>query len=307
MGQSKIWTGEKLFQEAFIDLGSPINDETSVQARELVNRACQDVSNLFYPIMVSAFMAEPETVSITTSGVNHSSGTGAWAAATNLLTFVGMYANFTVNDVGKLVFMRVSHDGWFGHISGFVDGDNVKLASATSMWPLPTTDQTVDEFTVFNTTPTADEIDISDLPIMRSEISRVVLESSNLDDPCIPLTRDQFVAFRADDIKYSKRIAYIIEGNKLRLKKGIIEYGTLTIHYPKTPTPINELTDYIDLPDGPAISIVLTRLEILMAKRLGMQLNLSQELANQVQTLYQVFNATTNETNNKEKVSALSQ
>jgi hypothetical protein len=307
MTLSKIWTGQKLFNEAFSNVGSPLNSIVIVQARELINRACQDVSDLFYPIMASAFMAEPETLSIATSGVNHSSGTGTWTAATTLLTFAGMYSNFTADDVGKLVFMRVSHDGWFAYISDFIDGDNVNLVSATSMWPLPTTDKTVDEVLVFNTTPTADEIDISSLPIMRSEISRVVLESSNLDDPCLPLTRDQFVAFRADDIKYSQRIVYVIEGNKLRLKRGTVEYGTLTIHYPKNSTPIDELTDYIDLPDGPAISIALARLEILMAKRIGMQLNLSQELTSQVQALYQAFNATINENTNKEKVAALSQ
>jgi len=137
--------------------------------------------------------------------------------------------------------------------------------------------------------------------------AREVLESTSIERPCEALSVDELVAFRPGANQNKFRIVYAHQANKLLLRKGdsVASFGTLTYTFPRLSDEVAADADTIDLPDGSAIRIALLRLKVIVAQRIGLNIQIAEEMNAELQGLYSAFQATLSEEEKKEKVEAL--
>lgn len=302
---SKQWTAKEFFNHVRSEVGD-VNPVLYAQRFRLINTVQGSVASLFYRLMIDAYMT-PALLANDQTG-NYSTSGGSWTVSTSVLTGA-MSLPFTSADVGKWVFFCGSDGTYYNglisacmHAAGVkVIGQNLPISdygkelrpapdiASIIMMPLLGTDAVIDLSTL---TPA----------IMRTgEQEKVTLEST-VTTAVLPLSLDEFRTFRTS--RDANSIAFTLEGEQLRLKKGtgLTSYGALILHYPRVPIDVNMNDDYIDLPDGPAVSIAM---ELLKARYLTKKKPDPNALRELVSGLYNQFGAMAATEEIKKKVESL--
>lgn len=264
MALSKRWTAELVYKHAAAQFGD-MDPVAYADRFNIVNLAQFTVVSNFYGLMSAAYMT-PVTLTLTdivkfaTAGNANFTLLGSVLAASSV-TFVPV-------DVGKMVVMRKGTSGWLGTILSYVDPNTVTLYGPQ----LPTSDQAaLDEFMALDTSVTGAVLDISTLPIMRAGGPQVKLELECTGTTFLDtVSAEKYRTFRASDpVNYTKVVWYV-SGNYIYVAWGdglTSGPGTFTLRFPRVPIDVGADTDYVDLPDGAPIQLLLVVVKRMLDNR----------------------------------------
>jgi len=155
----------------------------------------------------------------------------------------------------------------------------------------------------FTATVTAtNEIDLSSqggskIRLMRlgAQTQIVVESSASTKKPCIAVSMDEYLAFRTTDLHNRMDIIWTLEGEKILLKQGsgistVFTSQTIIVHYPAIPTDVTADADLVDIADGPAVEIAITKAKMILGERFpSLKKDYTRELKELVASLYQNF------------------
>jgi hypothetical protein len=242
-------------------------------------------------------------MSLVTTGKYYSSG-GAWSASTSTLVAT-MDTDFTANDVQKMVMFRIGSYVYAGVITSVID----TITAVVSGDNLPGGDASVDDVLVAPTVWSSDGISIANIPIMRSALLKLRLDSS-ITDTIDMVSLEEIRRFDSTSAQNRNKIVYNINGDLILMKKGssLTTYGTMVVRYPRIPYAVNSDDDLLDIPDGAPFNILLTALKGTLSERYGgdTRKNFSDQLTSQVAQLLNTFGVTRSTEEIKEAVTALS-
>lgn len=283
---SRDWTVQRFMDHALIEFGGAVdkNSPAYVQRHEIVNQTQSTTVNIFYDLVSNSYLTEI-TILPDTTGRYTSAGAGTWTAATKTLTFVGMNTDFGSGDVGKTIVFRVGALVYIGQVTAYVSGDAVKVDGHN----LPSTDQVVDYVMLSSSTPTGNNISLVGLRLMRTAVTKMVLESTET-ETVNAISEDEIRTWQTNGPKNKKTIVWSLVGDQINLRKGddLTTYGTFTLYYPRVPINVTADTDYLDIPDGALVDIALIKAQTMIARRtpgVGI-LDKSAELGLLIQSLY---------------------
>jgi len=121
-----------------------------------------------------------------------------------------------------------------------------------------------------------------------------------------PVTLEEMQRFQTADPRHPNKIIWCYSGDYLLLKTPLASYGSLVLWYPRVPQEPSSDTDYIDLPDGPAIELAMALLRKMIAERfLAGAVKNDQEIAAGVQSMAENYGLQMNKEDVKRKVEAL--
>lgn len=285
MALSKLWTVTKFFNHARSVMPA-MNPLQYAQRFELVNLAQTFVPSQFSFIMAPAYMTDT-LIAADTSGLY---GDGTFTFSTLRLTLTTRSADFNAADVGKTIVFRIASAFYVATIGSWVSTSVVTLSGSS----LPGADGTVAEAMMVPSLVSSDFVDLSSLspPMMRTgEQVKVTLESTATKDVA-ELTRSELNVWQTTNPNQQSTIGYCLEGSKIFLVKGagLTSYGTLSLHYPRVPIEVLDDTDYIDLPDGPAVNLALIYLRRMMTPPVDAN-RYSAEIQENVRALISSFGA----------------
>jgi len=129
--------------------------------------------------------------------------------------------------------------------------------------------------------------------MMGVAMDKIELECSVADNRhARPLSLSEFLAFRASAPKNRYRVVMHLIKDRIMLNKGLglTNYDVLHLHYPAQPERIESPKDLVDVPDGPAIEIVILKGKKIVAGRLKMpEKDYGQEAEKLIKNLYEQF------------------
>ena len=270
----------------------------------LINRAVEAVVGEFYALMSNDYMT-PMVVLDDVIG-RYSTAAGNFYVMSSEVS-ITMDSSFASFDVGKLIVFRSGSNVYIGFISAVQSTSTVRVSGDV----LPLTDTTVDYCMVAATTISTNVISLSSLSIMRmGQQVRMILESSALPNHvCTPATVEELNMFRTSNRHNLNKIVFAYSGDELLLKKGdsLTNYGTMTLRYPRTPTPVSSDTHYVDIPDSTPIAIAILYLRKLLAQRLKIEIKpVESEMVSLIGNLLQSYGVTAKMEEIQKKVEALS-
>jgi hypothetical protein len=302
MGLSRKWQAGAFFQNAIAPLAELDRIQLAwVQRFELINIVQLKVVSAFYAPMAAAYMTP--AVLQTDNVANYSIGAATWTLASRRLSAPNMQFGFSSTDVGKTVGFRSGASSYLGIIDSFVNTGIVTLTGNA----LPLTDlASIDDIMTYGTRVSSDIIALAGLSIMRAgDQIKLNLESSATTD-VIPVTLEELQHFKTTDPRHSKAILWCYSGDYLLLRTALSNYGTLLLRYPRVPQEPFYDTDYLDLPDGPAVDLAMTLLRKLIADRfLTSKIEMMNEIASGVEAVAQNYGLQVNKEDMKRKVEAL--
>lgn len=301
MALSRKWTAAQFFQNAVAPLAELDRIPLAwVQRYELINLVQLQVVSAFYAPMAAGYMT-PVALQVDTV-INYSTGASTWTGATRRLTAT-MNTNFASTDIGKTVMLRSGTAGYMGTIDSFVSTTIVTITGNA----LPAGNlASIDDIMVINTTISNDLISLAGLSIMRAgDQVKLHLESSATTD-VDPVTLEEMQRYQTTDPRHPHKIIWCYSGDFLLLKTPLASYGSLVLWYPRVPQEPSADTDYIDLPDGPAIDLAQALLRKMIAERfLAGAVKNPQEIAAGVQAMADNYGLQMNKEDMKRKVEAL--
>jgi hypothetical protein len=156
-------------------------------------------------------------------------------------------------------------------------------------------------------TVTGDKASIATLKIMPGHLNRCVLKSSAT-VYTEAKSMEELIAFRPSAQRNKNRIVWTINGDDVEMRKGslITSYATVNLQYPRVPTQVAVDADYLDVPDGPAVHLVLSKLKSLISLRIGEPIpDETDKRILLIQSLYHSFDREVANEVVKEKVEAL--
>jgi len=155
-------------------------------------------------------------------------------------------------------------------------------------------------------TPTGDTVSLRLLRPMQSALHKVELESTvtNAVEAVSTLALNRW---RSSAVQNRKKIVFSVAGDRVFLKKGdgLTSYGTLTLRYPRVPIEVTADTDKVDVPDDSAIQIVLSFLKKILAERMKVKADYSDEIVRAVQAINAAFGIETELEEVKSRVAKL--
>lgn len=301
MALSRLWQTKEIWREAFRGVNFPQNDAIYNERFVLINRAVISTIGQFYDLVATSYMTS--VTSVPSNDARYYVSGASWDADTNRLT-VTMDTDFTATDVGKFVVFHDGTSGYAGTVSEFVSTTVVELEGDN----LPSSDiATVDYVIMLATAPGGDTLNLSSLKIMRYGQQVAIDVQSSVTTTLEAVTLERLRKFRSSAAGDLKKIVWAFVGDNLYLDKGdsLSSYGTLTIFYPKTPDEVTTDDDYLDVPDGPAIEIVIMKVRALVAERLNINIDQSAEMERLIRLMYQTFGAAIDDEAVKQKALAL--
>lgn len=303
MALSKSWTVQKVVNRVMDGVETSatprgLDEIRKVDLTQQLNAAVEYVAALFFDLMSQSYMTAA-TVTIATTGRYYVSG-ATWTAATRLLTAT-MDTSFTSGDVGKLIVFRVGTSVYVGVVESYGSATTVVVSGSG----LPTTDQTVNYVLLAATAPSSDSADISTLRIMRLG-SQVKLELESTSTARVePLSITALRIIQTSQQNKNK-VFWALQGETILLKKGdsLSTYGTLTLRYPRVPTALSAVTDYIDLPDS-AVELAYLRLKTVVDGIAGIKADYTSQIEGAIRSLYRSFGGEVDVETIKAKILAL--
>lgn len=298
---SRDYTVADVWREAIRDIPQATSFPHFMQL-PLVNRAQALISGLFYDLM-SAFYMDDATIVPAATGA-YSTSTGTYTASTKTLT-IAMSSNFISSMIGNLIVFRVGSSVYVATILSITSTTSVVVGG----YGLPASNQaSVTEAIMAPTSVSSDIVSLSSMRVMMTgQQARLSIESS-ITNYISPVSMDELRVWRTSAAQNAAKIVYAISGQNVYLKHGssLASCGTLTFHYPRVAKVMTASTDYIDLPDGVAIHLLIIMVRSLVAQRIGVQMpDVSQEISQKVQMMYQTFGAESTSEEIKKKVEAL--
>jgi hypothetical protein len=121
------------------------------------------------------------------------------------------------------------------------------------------------------------------------------------------LTLERFLRWRTSAPQNRSKMVWAITGNTVQMKKSsTASYGTVVFWYPRTPTPLTADSDYLDVPDGPPIELVILKVKDILKERVGIpKVEKPQETQEIIERLYRTFGMEYQLGQNKDKSTAL--
>ena len=301
MPLSRKWTAGAFFQNAVAPLAELDKIPLAwAQRFELINLVQLQVVSAFYAPMSAGYMT-PVALQ-TDNTINYSTGASTWTAASKRLSAT-MNASFVSTDLGKTVMFRSGANGYMGTIDSYVSAGVVTLTGNA----LPASDLgSIDDIMVINTTVSNNIVSLAGLAIMRAgDQIKLHLESSATTD-IDPMTLEEMQRYQTTDPRHPSKIIWCYSGDYLLLKTPLASYGSMVLWYPRVPQEPASDTDYVDLPDGPAIELAMALLRKMIADRfLSGAVKNDQEIAAGVQSMAQNYGLQMNKEDVKRKVEAL--
>ena len=252
----------KIWKEAVSDSGYPQNGIVWVERAGIINRASKAVIGLFYDLMADTYM-DYSMILPNNIGRYFVSG-GSYNATTGLLTAT-MNTNFASSDVGNLVVFWLSTNVFVATITAFVSTTSVIVQgsnlSSTNLASLT-------GCVMAGTTPQGTSVSLNTLRMMRTgqQVAKMSVESTATQNVEWD-TVENIYQFRAG--KQPNMMLWNLQGNNLLLAKGsaLSSFGTLTVRFPRIPNLVVADTDMVDLPDGPAIEILILKVRQIAFNR----------------------------------------
>jgi hypothetical protein len=309
MPLSTRYQAQDIWREAVADL---LEEKTQIfpfDKYHLLNRAIMSVSGTFYSLVGNDYMNEQTvTASLPAGGGSYStSGTGTWVASTRVLAFANMSPAFSATDVGKMIGFRIAADQYFGIIESFPAAGTVKLVSSDT---LPTSNGTVAYVMVFNTAFSGAYINISGIPIWRAADIKIFIKSSAVTkDNVEAVSLAKFNTWNATSNHNRNSIVFCLSGNKILVKGGygLANLGTLTLFYPRVPEQITSEAQYVDVPDGALIEILILKLREMVSVRYNKTVDdNSEKIRVLVRDLFAQYSVSVENETIEQKVKALS-
>lgn len=155
-------------------------------------------------------------------------------------------------------------------------------------------------------------IDISPLKMMRSgntmKMTVEVSEASN--GVAEPRSEEGYLAFKSGNSRDASLVIYTYTKNQLLLKRGkeVILWGDAAVIFPSIPEPIQKMNEFIDVPDGPLIELVILKLRYAILQRVHVPVDREKfagEMQQVLKNLLGVYQTNMNTEEQKEKVQAL--
>jgi len=289
--QSVDYNALKVWKEAVSDAGYPQTGIVWMERFNIINRALKAVIGLFYDLLADTFMDYalmlPNNV-----GRYFVSG-GSFSAATGILNAT-MNSNFASTDVGNLIVFWLNTNVYVATITNFISVTSVTVSGNN----LPANDlASLTGCVMAGTSPQGNSLSLNSLRMMRTgqQVAKMTIEST-ITQSIEWSTIEDVYQFRGG--KQPNMILWNLSGNNIVMAKGsaLSNFGTLTIRFPRIPNLVVGDTDMIDLPDGPAIEILIIKIRQIAANRFlqtGYDVkpfaDPTAELSNLVTQLHNVF------------------
>jgi hypothetical protein len=242
----------------------PAIDEVAwTQRFEIINMIQYKVASEFYGLMYGAY----HTMVILQQDTAGRVGTGGtYTVATTTLNVTGLSSNFLSSDVGKLITFTDGTLTYCGFISAFLSSTSVQVQGND----LPVSNiAALTSVIVVSTVVSSDAVSISGIDMMRTGEQVNIDMQSTLTSSIEAVGLEALRFFRNMSAQNRNRIVYSLMGDRILLSNGInlTGYGTLTIAYPRSPIPVQQDADYIDLLDGGIINLAMLLLKKHLSER----------------------------------------
>jgi hypothetical protein len=256
MPLSKNWTLLSVAAQAIRDLGLSQGCLAYQERVSIVNRAVQLFQSSYLGDIGHAYF-QPLVITPATTGKTDTASITAGVLTVTTITLAS-------TDAGSQFAIVISGTVYGGVI---LTVTSTTTATVLMLTAPPTSSGTIYVFPV----QTASTASLSGQQIARLGNSHYgYLESTLVPQKAIKyLSYDHFLGFRPNSAMSENTVVYSIDGETMYLNKGknLASYGTLTYHYARTPVPVVADTDYIDVPDGPAVEVVIMKVEEIFARR----------------------------------------
>lgn len=286
MSLSNDYTAGDVWNDAIFDFKDAARQVPDFLRFHIMNRAQNLAQGLVADVVAESYLTDLTPVFDNTFKTG-SSGM-SYVAATKTLTAT-MSVAFASTDVGKWVsFHDASNEGGAGTIATYVSATVVTLAGDN----LPAADiATVTSIHVVPTTPSGDTLDVSEARILRAGTQqriKLLSTATNYMKSASDMELQQFYTSAPQNVNV---ILWNLVGVNIYLKKGssLSTYGTLTFRYPRLPIQLALDADAMDVLDGSMMQLTICLTKMLIAKRLGVQADYTQEIISDVQAIYRQF------------------
>lgn len=288
MSLSNDYTAGDVWNDAIFDFKEVARQIPDFLRFHIMNRAQNLAQGLVADVVAESYLTDLTPVFDNASKVGVSAM--SWTASTRTLTAT-MSVAFATTDEGKWVDFFDSTAltvGYGGTIQSYVSTTSVIVQGDN----LPTSDiAIVSNLNVIATTPSGDALDISAAKILRAGTQdRIKLLSTvtNYTKSATDMELQQFYSSAPQNVNV---ILWNLVGVNIYLKKGssLSTYGTLTFRYPRLPINVTLDADYLDVLDGSMMQLTICLTKTLIAKRLGVEADYTQEIISDVQAIYRQF------------------
>jgi len=291
---SKYYTAGIVYAQAIRDTGIPnlVDRALPFEKYDLINRAIDAIVPNFADLVATDYMIE-ETINPNNETGVSLSGTGSLNLTNKTIT--GTWSgNFNAIINKPLIYRGYQNKIYFGIVEKVENNSVVYFVSNK----YPTVGGTVYSCLIGKTFPNYPVINLQELSYLPMRVGNIIkMEiTSTVTSVVDAVSIYDFHRFDKSALENKSKIVWAYQGEKILLKKGetLTSYGTLTIRYPKLPTKVSADSDYIDVPDGPLVDLVIYKLRNLLAQRAGVAVpDESAKIQILIKTLYAAFNKET--------------
>src|SRR5689334_22584320 len=242
------YTAAQMWENAVLDIQAPTFND--LQRFELINQSDDAAFSLVYGLFGNAYQRSVR-LQVIAQG-KYSTVAGLFQAANSSITCVAlsngsMGVGFAKTDEERDLTFRVGGMIYEVTVDKYVSPSTVIVRGNL----LPSTDETVDAILMPNSILGSGIVLLTALKINRmSGALKLNLETSVKDAVVDAASLEEYKTFSPTALQNRKRIIYALENERMLLKSGMTNLGTLTLHYPGVPRPVGADSDEIDLPDG---------------------------------------------------------
>lgn len=265
MSLSKQWTVGLIWDEVFTKRFGNLNHPIVLRKYEIINHSTNLIASILAPIYQKEYTVDRLIASLSGGYYYFTDGeSDIYLSQQDGFIYLQSDNNYFSDDMlNRIIMVKLVDDQniYLGTIVDYVNEKKIRLEQNSI--ELSNGTYPVMMFMISSSPYLYDEIDISNLNMQRIADNVNIRVHSSIYGELEYLPHHNFSLFDSNIANNKYRMVYTYYGNKVLLKRGagFNNYGILKLSYIRQPIPVVADYDYIDLPDGLPITLLITMLK----------------------------------------------